>query len=548
MTNALRVKEWYRVIERVSILGFVLVGLLVLLSSPAHLSPVPNQDGDIEPLQALASVMPNQGWAPLTVYFNAFGSSAVDGEIIEYRWDLDGNGRFDTDATAEDGYTNYTYAVPGDYVVTLEIVDSNGHVASASVTIQVRHPASSSVDYWTIFDDTEVRRVDLLVSQQNWDQLWADPIAKVRVNADVIVFGERFNDVSLRMRGHFSLSEAGAKKPWAIDFDAYAEGQEYHNLKQLLFTNNIGDASMLQATLAFDMMRFAGVPASHINFVEIWVDITDDNAAPLYLGVYNMIERVDRKFLGNRFGQDNDDGNLYQATHALRGPMDLVYYGDRIEDYPTQNGLYSFGKETNEEEADYSDIIQLCYVIDGVDYATPEDFAQALEPVFNVDGFLRYMAVVITLSNWDIYPYTGNNYFLYHNPGTGQFEWIPWDLSWGLGERTDQPLFELSGHRLSPYAPLYERVFAVERYRRQFAAYVDLLSRTWFTYPNVYHLAQTYHDLIAPYVVQSTGDQMYFGDTAWFTLQQFDDSWIGLANMAAERSAYIQTILQNYRD
>ena len=53
------------------------------------------------------------------------------------------------------------------------------------------------------------------------------------------------------------------------------------------------------------------------------------------------------------------NGNLYKASHAQRGPMDLVYYGADITDYPTQNGQYAYGKMTNEEEADYSDVIQL---------------------------------------------------------------------------------------------------------------------------------------------------------------------------------------------
>ena len=123
-----------------------------------------------------------------------------------------------------------------------------------------------------------------------------------------------------------------------------------------------------------------------------------------------------------------------------------MYYGDQIEDYPTQNGQYAYGKTTNEEEDDYSDIVNLCYVVDGVEYETGDDLILALEKVLNVDTFLRYMAVVITLANWDIYPYTGNNYQLFNNPSTGRFEWIPWDLTWGGDPR--QPLFELSGPRL----------------------------------------------------------------------------------------------------
>jgi spore coat protein H len=163
--------------------------------------------------------------------------------------------------------------------------------------------------------------------------------------------------------------------------------------------------------------------------------------------------------------------------------------------------------------------------------------------VFNVDGFLRYMAVVVTLSEWDIYPYTGNNYYLFNNPSTGRFEWIPWDLAWGGDAR--HPLFELSGPRLFERAPLYEKVFEVERYRQRFAAYLDLLSREWFTYEQVYDRAKRLHDMIAPYVIQGAGDKMFFGDTAMFPIEEFEDSWTDLPRMAGERSEFIQTSLRS---
>ncbi len=137
-----------------------------------------------------------------------------------------------------------------------------------------------------------------------------------------------------------------------------------------------------------------------------------------------------------------------------------------------------------------------------------------LEAVFNVDSFLRYMAVMVTVSSWDYYPYTGNNFYLYNNPGTNRFEWIPWDQTWG-GDPS-MPLYEIEGFGLMERAPLTENIFKVPRYRQKFAAYVDLLSRQWFNYENIYQQSANHHQLIAPYVSQSTGDKAFFGETAWF--------------------------------
>jgi hypothetical protein len=288
-------------------------------------------------------------------------------------------------------------------------------------------------------------------------------------------------------------------------------------------------------------MRFAGVPASHACFVEMWIDFTDDEQLPIFWGVYTMIERVDKKFLASRFGNDYDGGYLYKANHALRGPMDLVYHGTRIEDYPTQNGFHAYGKATNEEAADYGDILELIAVVDGTEYGTPEGFAETLEQHLNVDSFLRYMAVVVTLGNWDSYPYTGNNYYLFKNAGTGRFEWIPWDLTWGGDPR--HPLFELAGGRLVERAPLYDGVFAVEAYRIRYAGYLDLLTREWFTYENVSALATRYYEMIAPYMRQGAGDKMYFGDTAMFPIEAFESGWVRLGEFARDRNQFIKETL-----
>ncbi|MBN1936286.1 MAG: CotH kinase family protein [Anaerolineae bacterium] len=535
----LYIREPYRLFEGAGIAAFLLIAALLVAFNPsAGQSRVEPAAPDAS-VDAYAIAMPNQGWAPLTVYFSAFGSASPSGRIARYEWDLDGNGRYDTDATAQGGYASYRYAKPGEYAVTLRVTDDRGRTATDRVTLTVRHPASSPVDYWTVFDDNRVRRIDIALTNADWQQMWVDPPSKTQVPANAIVFGERLENVGFRMRGQFSLRESGEKKPWKVDTDAYVEGQEYHNLRQLMLINNIGDPTMLREKLAYDMMHFAGVPASHACFVEMWIDFTDDDQEPILWGVYTMIERVDKKFIASRFGQEVKASNLYKANHALRGPMDLIYHGPSIENYPTQGGLYAYGKATNEEAADYSDILGLIYAIDGVQYATPDEFAAAVEPLLNVDGFLRYMAVVAALGNWDIYPYTGNNYYLFNNDG--RFEWIPWDLAWG--DNPQQSLFERGGAGLVERAPLYDNVFQVERYRTRFAGYLDLLARQWFTGENVSTLAARYHAMIAPYVTQSTGDKAFFGPTAMFPIDAFNASWLRLGEFAGQRNQFIRATL-----
>ncbi|MBI9045892.1 MAG: CotH kinase family protein, partial [Anaerolineaceae bacterium] len=380
-------KEWFRIAEKTIIYVFIALTFLLVLINPSSSQSKTNSEKAPQ-VTAFASAMPHQGWLPLETYFSAFGSQSTAGDIVKYEWDLDGNGLFDTESTQPNGYTSYTYLKPGEYTVSLKVTDSQGNSSIDTISIKVRHPVSSSVDYWKVFDDSQVRKVEIQISQANWQLMWQDPEAKTEVLVDAIVFGTKLENVGFRMRGQFSLRESKDKKPWKINIDAYKEEQEYENLRQLMFINSIGDPSLLQEKLAYEMMQFAGIPSSHVTYVDLWFDFTDDQLPPVFWGVYSMIERVDKKFLTSNFGRDSKEGNLYKASHAQRGPMDLRYYGDQIENYPTQNGLYAYGKASNEELNDYSDIILLCKTIDGTKYESPEDFAAAAEKVINMDTFL----------------------------------------------------------------------------------------------------------------------------------------------------------------
>ncbi|MEW6094673.1 MAG: PKD domain-containing protein, partial [Chloroflexota bacterium] len=144
-------------LEAAAIILFALASGAFLLINQFRAGPpvVVAQESPL--VTAQANAMPNQGWAPLMVYYSVWGSRSDGAAIVRYEWDLDGNGAYDFDATDQGGYANYLYSKPGDYVITLRVTDSLGRFSTDHVTVSVRHPASSSVDYWTVFDDSRVR-------------------------------------------------------------------------------------------------------------------------------------------------------------------------------------------------------------------------------------------------------------------------------------------------------------------------------------------------------------------------------------------------------
>ena len=83
---------------------------------------------------AVAKAAPTSGNAPLTVSFDARGSTDPEGDALRYSWDLNGDGTYG-DSTA--GRPSFTYTKAAVYRVGLKVTDSRGASASDIVAISV---------------------------------------------------------------------------------------------------------------------------------------------------------------------------------------------------------------------------------------------------------------------------------------------------------------------------------------------------------------------------------------------------------------------------
>ncbi len=95
-------------------------------------------DADNQAPNAAVIASPVEGPAPLTVSFDASGSSDADGTITGYSWD------FGT-STGSGAETGRTFTEPGSYTVTLTVTDDDGAKDTAEVLITVTGPNSPPV-------------------------------------------------------------------------------------------------------------------------------------------------------------------------------------------------------------------------------------------------------------------------------------------------------------------------------------------------------------------------------------------------------------------
>jgi glucose/arabinose dehydrogenase/PKD repeat protein len=99
---------------------------------------------------AAATATPTSGVMPLTVKFSALGSTDPDpGDVLTYAWDLDGDNLLDDSTVAE---PSFTYENPGTYTVTLQVKDTRGDTALATVTVTVADSGLRTLRFSPIAD------------------------------------------------------------------------------------------------------------------------------------------------------------------------------------------------------------------------------------------------------------------------------------------------------------------------------------------------------------------------------------------------------------
>jgi outer membrane protein assembly factor BamB len=98
----------------------------------------------LRPPIAAFTFSPSNISANKEINFDASQSSDIDGEIVSYQWNFgDGN-------TTTGQVVTHAYPVPGEYLVSLVVVDNDGVVSTRSVTIQIGERQGMPIWGWAI--------------------------------------------------------------------------------------------------------------------------------------------------------------------------------------------------------------------------------------------------------------------------------------------------------------------------------------------------------------------------------------------------------------
>lgn len=360
-----------------------------------------------------------------------------------------------------------------------------------------------------VFDDQEVPRIDIkmhadslsaLLASENINQdheYPADFFWKNGTATDTVL------NVGIRLRGNTSRSSA--KKSFKIVFNHFNSGK-FHHLSDLNLNGEHNDPSIIRAKISWDLMKLAGIEAPRSNHVALFINNE-------YRGLYINVEHIDNDYLEAR-GKD-PDGQLFKCFYGA----DFVFRGNNPNNY--SRTVYE--AQNNKDEPDYYTLMEFTRALD--DTSNP-DFRCNLEKIFDVDEYLKRMAMEILLGHWDNPIYNKNNAYLYFNPVKQKFELLSYDIDNTFGiDWFGVNWAERNIYSWAPAGdprPVYTNLMKVPEYKIRFGHYIKKFTEDFFN-PG---FLSPYIDKIKNKIIPYRGNDVYasldYGYTFYDFLQSYD--------------------------
>lgn len=325
-----------------------------------------------------------------------------------------------------------------------------------------------------LFNDAILQKVEITIPADTLIWLFKSEnlLSDHKFKADMVFTNgtqiDTVKEIGFRLRGN--TSRQAQKKSFTVDINEFVKKRRFYGVKALDLNGEHNDPSMMRTELSWDFLRSIGLPATRSTHVEVYINGD-------FYGVYQNVENIDDVFLEERFG--NSAGNFYKCLY----PGNLAWKGLDPNLYKAEeNGRRMYELKTNEETDDYTDLRDF---IQFLDLSTNTEFAKNVEDKLDVDGVLRWLAADILLGNWDNYWHNKNNYYLYNNPKTKKFHFVPYDYDNNFGIAWD----DLKWASRNPYSwtptqdsrKLVTRVLAIKEYKDRLSYYLDVFSKSNFS-------------------------------------------------------------------
>ncbi len=384
-----------------------------------------------------------------------------------------------------------------------------------------------------IFPTDRVIDVQITVSERDWDTIryqsrdFVSALNEKRqfgpldhpytyVDASVSIDGVVFPEVGIRKKG-FIGSQSHTRPSLKIRLNHVDKAGGIEGLTNLTLNNNKQDMSQVSQFVGYALFNAIGSPAPRCAYAKVTVNGKS-------LGIYSHVETFRKPLLKRAFG--NDDGPLYEGT--------VVDFNEEWENsFEHKRGNDTLGREK---------IIALIDVL-ADDKVTEETIGELVD----LDSFYRFWATESLLGFWDGYSGNGNNYFIYLNPDTDKFHFLPWgadalftNFSMVEPRRNSRAPISVKTQGLIAYR-LYQLEVGRERYANTM---MELLKSHWNEVELLTELDRV-AAMIQPYLLP---EQREFRGEEWWEDKEKQTFENGLANVRDFIRSRKNDILQEIGD
>jgi spore coat protein CotH len=406
-------------------------------------------------------------------------------------------------------------------------------------------------NYAVVFPEDSVNRIDIFMTAADWTSIRTNMIAlwgfdfgagthpccgpyptaePSYIDVRIQFNGKVWKHVGFRLKGNMSLHDAwnvgNYKLPFRLKFDEFEDTypetwrQRLYGFREVSMAPNAFDQSLIRERVANDAFRAAGVPAARAAFYRVYIDFGQGLE---YNGVYTIIELPEDTMLRDQLGENS--GNLYKPESHL-----------------TEFVASEFPRQNNKGSLDYSDVQALITAVNNTSLQTsnPAQWRANLEATFNVDQYLRFLAVNNAIGGWDAYGILAHNFYLY-NHSSRKLTWIPWDHNLSLGRNEGLGL-SLAMNEVDPSWPLIRRLMDDAVYHQRYRTHLRAFYDNAFTQATMDSLIDKYHGMVTPFVIGHDGEQP--GHTFVNTEEDFRGAGSWLKGYVASRRAAIEEFLR----
>jgi hypothetical protein len=325
------------------------------------------------------------------------------------------------------------------------------------------------------------------------------------VHADLRIDGVPFHDIAVRYKGNgtYRRGMSAGKVSLKLDLNKYVKGQKLAKLDKLNLASEIADGTYMNEDISYRLFREAGIPAPRTSYARVYITITGEKPEH-YHGLYSLTEDADASYIDHWF--HSHDGALFKPVMY----QPFTYMGEDWKNY-----VQAYAPKLDVTDAQKARLIEFTKFVNN---APDADFNAKIADYIDLDEFARFLAVSVWCMDFDSILFNGQNYYVYQDPKTNKYVFLPWDqdetfakVGFGSGAEPDLDI-------LQPYRPgankFLTRMFAVPAFRSLYLKYIAEYNGSFLRPERLAAMVDELVPIIRPAVKDESNEALAMFDAA----------------------------------